>query len=85
MNNNADDIRARDAVHAEQVIREVCDEFKSALESAASGAVSARYAAVPSWYASGTVSRPTRPYPAVPSWCIDATTARRLLREEDQS
>jgi hypothetical protein len=81
---HSDDTRARDAAHADAVLREICASFRSDLEVAASGAVARRYAAVPSWYATGsTVSRPCRPYPPVPSWCIDATTARRLLDEED--
>ena len=80
----ADDLRASDAAQAEQVLREVCDDFWHDLDVAASGTVSERYAAVPSWYATGTtVGRPCRPYPPVPTWCIDAATARRLLREED--
>ena len=80
------DTRARDRAHADELIREVCDEFDTALEAAANGAVSERYAAVPSWYAPGaSPARPARPHADIPSWCIDAPTARRLLGEIHRS
>lgn len=73
---------ALDRAHADRAIREVCEDFDAALEAAASGSVSARYAAVPSWYAvESAPTRPARPPAPVPSWCIDASTARRLLSE----
>ena len=85
MNGNGD-ARAQDREHANQVLREVCSDFDAALAAAASGAVSKRYAAVPSWYATGSnPARPCRPYGDVPSWCIDAPTARRLLGEIHRS
>lgn len=70
-----------DREYVDGVLRAVCEDFDAALEAAANGSVSARYAAVPSWYA--IESSPTRsPSSApVPTWCIDASTARRLLSE----
>lgn len=80
--NRDGDTTARDRDRADQVLREVCADFDASLEAAANGAVSRRYAAVPSWYAAGSAPvRPCRPYGSVPSWCIDAPTARRLLTE----
>ena len=74
--NPARDFHAADAASADRLLQEVCDEFRSSLELAASGAVGRRYAAVPSWYAAN------RDPGQIPSWSIDGPTARRLLREE---
>ena len=84
---NGDGDTRRDRERADELIREVCDEFNVALEAAANGAVSERYAAVPSWYVAGaSLPRPHRPYGGdVPTWCIDAPTARRLLGEIHRS
>ena len=72
----------RDREHADGLIREVCEDFDAALESAANGSVAARYAAVPSWWALGSAADGVAAKAsAVPSWCIDAVTARRLLSE----
>ncbi len=79
-----DETHDRDTAHADEVLREVCDNVRSSLVLAASGAISRRYAAIPSWYATGAGSaRPCRPYPVLPTWSIDADTARRLLAEDD--
>jgi hypothetical protein len=51
------DTRAQDRAYADQVLREVCASFDAALEEAASGTVSERYAAVPSWFVDRSTAR----------------------------